>query len=371
MHIQDAVVGDIEPTELELALINTKPMQRLRQIKQLSLGNLVYPGANHTRFEHSLGTMQITREVMQSSLKETDEELEIAGLLHDIGHCAFSHYSDDLLMKYLKTNHEKIGEGIIQKGEISDVLGKSGASVKKVISYFRGNGKGTIITGSLGSDRLDYLSRDAHYTGVAYGIIDYSIIRSRLAWYKGNPAVYKSGINGAESILIARYSMFASVYNHHVNRIARGIYEKAVIAAIDSGKMNKSELLIHDDYSIIARLQQIKESRELISRIVERRLFKRAYNEGVNGLLDLDAVKDAIEKTGIGENDYVMEVIKFKGATDDVDVLNKDGEYVGKLTELSALVRTLVSMDTKQKLLVACDASNTEKVRAAVEKAVS
>ncbi len=371
VHIQDAVVGDIEPTEAQLKLIDDPHMQKLRYISQLSFTNLVYPGANHSRFEHSLGTLQITKEILHNSLKEADEELECAGLMHDIGHCAFSHYADDLVKKYLNTNHEKIGIEIVRNTSIKDILQGSALSLPKVLDYLEGKGKGSIITGALGSDRLDYLTRDSHYTGVAYGIIDYHSVRSRLTFYKGQPAIYESGVPAAESILMARYSMFSSVYNHHVNRIAKGMYQKAVEMAIESRKMDKEELRIHNDLQMITRLLSIRESNPLIERLVGRRLYKRAYYEAVSPLVNLKEVQEAVEKTGLGYSDYVIETVNLRGGSDDVDVISKRGDYIGKLTEISPIVKMLMSvLDTRKRLIVACDRSNTEKVRRAVERAI-
>ncbi len=370
IHIRDAVVGDIEPTDIELKIIESQPMQKLRYVKQLGLDNLVYPGANHTRFEHSLGTMQITRELARSMFGKDDEVLEYAGLLHDVGHCAFSHLSDGLLARYLKTTHEKLGEELIKKGPLNDVLTENGVPIKKLLGYFNGVGNGIVVTGALGSDRLDYLMRDSHYTGVAYGIIDYQRVRTRLTIYKGKPAIYESGVQSAESILVARYSMFASVYNHHACRIAKSMYEKAVESAVDSGNLEPNELTTLDDEEMMHRLHSVKESRELAKRLRERSLYKRVYYDYVDDV-DTEAIAREVEKTGVKKNDYVIEMIKFRGSTDNIDVVNKAGDYVGKLTEISPLVETLMTvLGTRKKLLVACDTSKSQKVKGAVLKAM-
>ena len=371
VHIQDAVVGDIEPSDTQMGLIDDPHMQKLRYISQLSFTNLVYPGANHSRFEYSLGTLQITREILHNSLKEQNEELECAGLLHDIGHFAFSHYADDLVKKYLNTTHEKMGMEIVKNTSIKDVIQGSALSLPKVLDYLEGRDKGSIVTGALGSDRLDYLTRDSHYTGVAYGIIDYHSVRSRLTFYKGQPAIYESGVPAAESILMARYSMFSSVYNHHVNRICKGMYQKAVEMAIDSGKMSKEELKVHNDQQMITRLLGIKESNNLIERLLGRNLYKRAFYNAVSPLVNMAAVEDAIKKAGLGYPDYIIEAVNLRGGSDDIDVISKRGDYLGKITEISPIVKMLMSvLDTRKRLIVACDKSNVEKVRRAVESAV-
>ncbi len=370
IRIQDAVVGDIEPTETELSLIEDPAMQRLRWIRQVGFANLIYPSANHTRFEHSLGTMKRTRE-LSSRLNggEPDEALEAAGLMHDIGHTAFSHASDNLLGRYLKTTHEDLGEEIIRKSSIADVIGNSTFTMKKVLDYFNGKSKGEVVTGSIGSDRLDYLIRDAHYTGVAYGLIDYSNIRNKFTLYKGSPAIFESAVRSVEYMLIARYSMFSSVYLHHAAQIADGMYEKAVANAIDSGKMDAKELRNIVDWSMTAKLLATKDSKDLMQRLLERRLFKRAYNNAVPVGLKLSEVASAIEKSGMDRNSYVAVFVEYKGSKDNLPVVNRDGQLVGQITEVSPLMKTLqLILSSAPKLLVACDRKNTEKINSALKK---
>ncbi len=367
MHIRDPVVGDIIPTNAELALLEDPSLQRLTQIRQLGFAYLVYPGANGTRFEHSLGTMALTREIA-SLIGERDEELECAGLLHDIGHAAFSHTTDSLLKKYLKTTHETIGEERLMKSPLKDAINDSGLSAKKIIKYFRGRGRGEIVTGALGSDRLDYLIRDSRYTGVAYGLIDYQNIKSKIVIHKDVPAIYESGIRTGESILLARYFMFESVYLHHATRIAQGIYEEAVSRAIDSGNMRAGELKELTDWQMLSRLSSIKESSGLIERITKRRLFKRAYYKDINGV-DIDGLTRAIEKSGFKEGEYLSMVVNYKGADDNINVLDRSGKMIGKLIELSPLINTLSKiLKEKQKLLVACDKERAGHLSSVVEK---
>ena len=99
LEIRDPIHGNIDVNETELKIINTAPMQRLRYIKQLDMTYLVFPGANHSRFEHSLGTMQVTKELVKSMYGDKESELSYVGLLHDIGHGPFSHLSEHLIEK--------------------------------------------------------------------------------------------------------------------------------------------------------------------------------------------------------------------------------------------------------------------------------
>lgn len=371
VHIQDAVVGDIEPTETEVALIEDPHMQRLRYVKQLGMANLVYPGANHTRFEHSLGTMHITKEICEGVLGERNEELECVGLLHDIGHGPFSHYSDGLLDKYLKTTHEKIGEEIIRNTSIKDVIQDSTLSPGRILSYFNGNDIGALIAGAVGSDRFDYLMRDSHYTGVAYGVIDYADIKKKIVMHGGRPAMLEKGIGSAEYMLIARYSMFQSIYHHHGALIAQSMYQKAVEDAIALGDISPDELKTLNDNEMMARLSSSKDSKPLAERLLNRKLFKRVFWDYVSASVNADDVRKSIENSGVPYNSYTVKVVKFKGSGNDISVVGKNDELIGKLNEVSPLVATLESvLSGKPRLLVSCEKEYLEKAKGAIEAAI-
>ncbi len=372
MHIRDAVIGDIKVTDAEAMILDHPYMQRLSQIKQLGFAYLVYPGANHTRLEHSLGTMSITRDILLNATNEVIEELECAALLHDIGHAAYSHFSDALLKKYLHSNHETIGIEKVSEGTLKDRIKDSGMSFSKIIDYMKGKGSGEIITGSLGSDRFDYLARDAHYTGVGYGIVDYGHLRNKITIIKGKPAIHEAAVGNAEYMLIARYLMFSSVYHHHTILIAQGMYEKAVESAIDSGEMLPSELKLLNDWQMLARLYSIKDANGLAERLSNRRLFKRAFFGRAQRGISVKELSEEIEKAGFKSTDYICTLHRYKGDNDDVDVVSKDGSNTVKLTRFSPLVGTLITMIKEtERLLVACDRSNIKKMQAILKRHVS
>ena len=121
--IKDELYGTIEFNDIQGRIIDTKEFQRLRGIKQMSVTNLVYPGANHTRFEHSLGTSHLASVIAGKLIEDRDlqEKIKLFGLVHDIGHTAFSHEGEDVLKDYIG-DHEKVGKKMIEKGEIADIL---------------------------------------------------------------------------------------------------------------------------------------------------------------------------------------------------------------------------------------------------------
>jgi len=372
LEIRDPIHGNIDLDETVAKIIDTPQMQRLRYIRQLDMTYLVFPGANHTRFEHSLGTMQVTRALL-SSINEKEEEMPYAGMLHDIGHGPFSHLSEDLIKLHLKKDHEKIGEEVVRNSEIKDIISDSGLSFDKVMDYFTNPSKMDIVCGALGSDRIDYLMRDSHYTGVAYGVIDYERLKKRLVMHNGRVAVLESGISAAESMLLARYFMHLNVYMHHTRIIALGMLQRAIGLALDSGIIDAQELSMMHDEQLIGRLlgSGSEHVSEMTKRVIGRKLFKRAVYKRVNTVIDTNELEKGIVEAGFDKNDFVVKIVNLAGGSDDIDVVDLDGNLTGKLTELSPLIKALSGVLTNSgRLIVACDKKNAERVREAVNRIV-
>lgn len=215
-------------------LIDTPAFQRLRRIKQLSGVQMVFHGAEHSRFSHSLGVYEVANRFLEiPDIKHTLSEREqllflTAALLHDIGHGAYSHAFEDVFL----VNHEKIGARIIvENKEIREILNRVDDDfAKDVASIILKKGKFKIIeqliSSQLDVDRMDYLSRDAYFTGAAYGKIDVDRL-TRVLRIKDGRVVFKlSGIHAIENYLISRYHMYWQVYFHPVARSYEVILEK-------------------------------------------------------------------------------------------------------------------------------------------------
>lgn len=215
-------------------LIDTPAFQRLRRIKQLSGVQMVFHGAEHSRFSHSLGVYEVANRFLEiPDIKHTLSEREqllflTAALLHDIGHGAYSHAFEDVFL----VNHEKIGASIIvENKEIREILNRVDDDfAKDVASIILKKGKFKIIeqliSSQLDVDRMDYLSRDAYFTGAAYGKIDVDRL-TRVLRIKDGRVVFKlSGIHAIENYLISRYHMYWQVYFHPVARSYEVILEK-------------------------------------------------------------------------------------------------------------------------------------------------
>jgi hypothetical protein len=329
--IRDSVYGNIPVAGLFLELLHRPELQRLHGIRQLGLTYLVYPGANHTRLEHSLGTCHVARRMAAMLGLDSREQRQvgIAALLHDIGHGPFSHTLERLLHQATGKDHvELTREMIAGTRRLEDVdieplpallerHGVDPADIVAILSGQRGH-LSDIIHGPIDADQIDYLRRDAHYTGVAYGVIDYDRIMQTLALHDGHVMVHKKGISALESMLVARSLMYSSVYLHKTVRIAELMLLRAVEHAmpLDFSPLTDGELLQH-----LKRAGGFQH--DIVRRIKYRRLFKSAYRIDLSGmnaeqrryLADLDA--------GEAEQE-IADRTKLDGGYVIVDVPNRD-----------------------------------------------
>ena len=216
-YIRDSIHGYIELSDEELSIIDSSEMQRLRRIKQLGLSHLVYPSANHTRFEHSLGVMHLAGELADSldlDQKET-KTLRIAGLLHDSGHGPFSHASE-VVAERRGISHEEISCEVVEKLE-----NNFSVDAEKVKRTIKGENKiGKVLAGDIDADRMDYLVRDAYNSGTEYGNIEYETIIRLAKMYEEEVCFERKAVQSLESLFTSRFHMIKSLYSHHASRIA-------------------------------------------------------------------------------------------------------------------------------------------------------
>ncbi|PIU60086.1 hypothetical protein COS86_00855 [Candidatus Bathyarchaeota archaeon CG07_land_8_20_14_0_80_47_9] len=293
-EIKDPVHGYVYITEEEKEIIDSFPVQRLRRLRQLAGAEYVYPGANHTRFEHSVGVMYLAGRVTENPnisehlSHEEAQMVKIAALLHDVGHGPFSHVFEHLLIKELDKTHEDITSWIIQKGELKDILCKAGYKPEDVGRLAVGTlhkPKKTfldqIISSAVDVDKLDFIVRDTYHTGAEYGYIDVFRLIHALDILNGNLAVDLGALSALESLIIARIESFKSIYFHRVGRAAQ------IMLAIAMEKANEElgltqfktpeEYLAMDDYTVWTMLKNCKKSSGIIADLERRRLLKCAY----------------------------------------------------------------------------------------------
>lgn len=222
-------------------LINTKEFQRLRRIRQLGTSYLTFHGAEHSRFSHSLGVYEITRKIIsrfeRNEYADWPKEERLvslcAALLHDVGHGPFSHSLEEVF----DTDHEEwtceilLGDTDINKvlRQVSDSFPHDVAAV--IRKTYKEPIVVSLISSQMDADRMDYLLRDAYFTGVNYGNFDLERILRVLRPYKGRIVVKESGMHAVEHYLMSRYQMYWQVYFHPVTRsseiILRQIFRRA------------------------------------------------------------------------------------------------------------------------------------------------
>ena len=216
--INDPVYGFIEvPHGLTLSIIDHPWFQRLRRIKQGGFSNLVYPGATHTRYHHAMGAYHLGGRAVAALRKkgvpisaQEAEALQLALLLHDMGHGPFSHSLEGLL---LPTEHEAITKMFLDRlNEQYD--GKLALTIEMFSNQYERPFFYQLITGELDLDRMDYLARDSFYTGVSEGVIGYDRIIYMLNVVENRLVVEEKGLNSIEKFLLARKLMYAQVYHH-------------------------------------------------------------------------------------------------------------------------------------------------------------
>jgi len=295
--IRDPIHGDIKITGMLVDLLKTPEVQRLNNIKQLGFAHLVFPGAHHTRFEHSLGSFKIASEIADIlSLNDMEKKLiTCAAQLHDIGHGPFSHTLESILLERFGVDHVDLTVKLIlgkydildakeqqysSAPKVHDILDKYQVNEKDIVNIIRGQTSkksylSQLLNSTIDVDQLDYLMRDAYYTGVAYGIIDLQRLVQTIMIHKGNLTIMRKGVNVIESILMARALMYSSVYFHKTVRIPELMLSKALeeipnAEPFEFFRMTDAELMT--SLKSMGHFQQ-----EIVTRLKYRDLYKQAY----------------------------------------------------------------------------------------------
>lgn len=359
--IRDSIHGDIFLTQDEIEVVDTPEFQRLRRVNQLGMTSLVYPSANHTRFEHSLGTLHLAGKMAERLELEGEKEklIRLAALLHDVGHGPLSHTSEVFLSRHLRISHEQLSVETISRSPIAMVLEEQGFSVSELSEAIYGQ-RGfisKIISSEVDVDRMDYLVRDAHHTGVGYGIIDLDRLINT-AEIRGDLLTFDSrGLRAIEGLLVARFLMIPSVYLHHTSRIADAMFLKAAEHAISEGKVSFRELMRMDDLEVFSLLRNSPGYLgEMGERFDTRKLFKTALIKGwhdippplreriiatrEDGGKMKRIVEELSEEAGVEEK-YIILDIPPQPAYKEMDALvGKEGRLL-KVEEESPLVGVL------------------------------
>jgi HD superfamily phosphohydrolase len=350
--IKDSVHDHIEVHGVAERLLDTPPVQRLRRINQLGTVRMVYPSANHTRFEHSLGVFHLAdRALGHLSIEgQQAERVRAAALLHDIGHSPYSHNIEAVIYRETGTYHDEVHD-LIGSGRVAEILSEEGLNPDRIADLIAGEGElGQLVSGELDVDRMDYLVRDAHHTGVPYGTIDHERLIRELRFVEGQLVLDEGNVQSAESLLLARALMNPTVYQHHVARIAKAMLRRATERALDAGATDAETLSRMDDHSFHALLRDCEESARYATMLDERRLYKRSV------WAELDAVPEEVlqadyyerqsleadiaETAGVEPEEVILDVPSKPSMTESTSRVLVNGE-VRRLDEQSTLVRAL------------------------------
>jgi HD superfamily phosphohydrolase len=324
-EIRDPVFGFIKFNGWEKEIIDHPIFQRLRRIRQLALTDMVYPGAIHTRFEHSLGVMhlatrmydaiisddfnkQLLKEKLNyetSGLQRDRQLVRLAALLHDVGHFPFSHASENILKKNPKTKkpykHEDYTTALIN-GPLRDVIEKHSINrtnfsitADDISGLIEGNPERlrervfwkVIISSQLDADRGDYLLRDSYHSGVKYGIYDLDRLLVTIALGidpETNDVILgvkEGGWHVAESLIIARYLMFSQVYFHKTRRAYDYMLQEAIKSSVKTlPSPNKIEAFLELDDYVMWHLMKNKNDNFWCNSIMTRNHLRRVYETG-------------------------------------------------------------------------------------------
>jgi len=298
LDIIDPIHDFIRIYNPELKIIDTPIFQRLRRIRQLAGAHLTYPGAQHTRFEHSLGVMHIAgqagKTLHEKGFLNSDDVrlLRLGALLHDIGHGPFSHLFEELLQKK-KISHEQIGKEIVLKTEIADIISKAGFDKKFLSLLAFGNSKfqfmNEVISGTLSADVMDYLPRDGYFTGAEHAKIDFKRLVQSLDVYQKKLSLDRSALYSFESMMISRYQMIKAVYFHKTVRSAEVMLLESMSLAdnefgftsfsIDEYLKLTDEYVISKLLELSPRTPELKRAKKLAIDYQNRRLLKCVFEK--------------------------------------------------------------------------------------------
>ncbi|MFB6126064.1 MAG: HD domain-containing protein [Halolamina sp.] len=356
--IKDSVHDWIQLGPVAGDLLDTAAVQRLRHIKQLSTVRLVYPSASHTRFEHSLGVYHLADEALGHLGVDgrRADHVRAAALLHDAGHGPYGHQTEEVIMRETGQHHDEIGGLLDGTGplngageELAAVLRDHDLDPERVAELVRGEGElGQLVSGELDVDRMDYLVRDAHHTGVPYAAVDHGRLVRALRYRDGRLVLDRGNVRTAESLLLARALMDNIVYRHHVSRVAGAMVERASERLLADDDLTVAEFRRMADHDLLVAL--CDHVPELGRRIERRDLYKRAVWAGLDGVpvdvTEFDhaderaAAADIAARAGVDEHEVVVDVPSRPVMKESEARVLVDG-VVQRLEEASELVSAM------------------------------
>jgi HD superfamily phosphohydrolase len=392
--IRDIVYGFITISEQEQAIIDHPVFQRLRRIKQLALTDMAYPGASHTRFEHSIGVMQMASDMFDSITHDDNQEarailerefyitkdkiptyktiVRLAALLHDIGHAPFSHSGEEIMpilsdseKPVKRYKHEDYSIAIIKRyfkdiierdfitvDQVTALLGDKTVRLKNSILVWKG-----LISSQLDADRADYLLRDSKHLGVSYGLYDRDMLVKSMTIARNMEtgdaviAIQKKAWHLAESFVIARYQMYTQVYFHKVRRIydyhvccaAKEVLNSLGFGGVYPEPAEIEKYIDFDDWKMQAAIKDGHGGKHG-KIILDRKHFKRddegdKENPSVEEFERLKARASVYRQNGVEHHlDEIADALWYKM---NEDILVEENGFVQPLSKKSEIVNAL------------------------------
>ncbi|MDH2900923.1 MAG: HD domain-containing protein [archaeon] len=307
--------------------------------------HLVYPGGQHSRFEHVIGAMSLAGKVGEvlRSRTETDFSVEdisllrLAALLHDIGHGPFSHMFEEVMAERTEFTHEYMTKKIVLKSEIGDIIERFGISKRELSDLAISKSKtkpryfNDVIGGGLSVDIMDYLLRDSYFTGVEYGKVDVIRIINSFEIAKNKLAIDQAALFAFEALMIARYQMFRAVYFHRTVRAAELMLIKSMV--LSDKELHLTNLSLENylgltDEVTLQRIrsmdtgsdEELQRARRLADDYFKRRLLKCVYektfqekDKSLNSIFTqrnfrVRLAEDLARTAGVDSNDIYVDV---------------------------------------------------------------
>ncbi|MDX2151474.1 MAG: HD domain-containing protein [Bryobacteraceae bacterium] len=323
-RVRDPIHGFIRLSSDEADIVETPVFQRLRGIRQLAMANMVYPGALHTRFDHTLGVFHVTS-LLCKVFKFSPEDsrlVRLSALLHDLGHGPFSHVSEGALDFFADRTklegrlqgasqskiHELLTQDLLRTDkQLNDLIGKS--TINKIVSLLsHGYGEKVlkeVVSGPLDADKQDYLLRDSYFCGVKYGVFDLQQLHRELQ-VVDDPSqgkqlmIHSDGVHALEQFVLAKYYLTAQVYSHRVRLITDQMIIRAISLGISVDELEELKSLYSYDGSeeFVQRYTAWDDARfsltfgdeklagkycqEIVKRLRQRRLIKQVFESRVS-----------------------------------------------------------------------------------------
>lgn len=391
-EFRDPIHGFIELNPWEREIINQPAFQRLRRIKQLAWTDMVYPGATHTRFEHSLGVMHVATRLFdalrarhEAELKERGYEsldrqrqlVRLAALLHDVGHAPFSHAAEEIMPLRRAGGqpytHEEYSSAIVEH-TLRDVIEghdfnkrNHALKVQDIKDFFlEAPTPGAlllreIVSGQMDADRMDYMLRDSHHAGVSYGNFDLNRIIATVGFVKRPDSdelslgIVNDGVHAAEGLLIARFMLFTQVYFHKT----RVIYDFHLVEAMKEmlagyggslpapeDEKSVGEYLKWDDWRVCGELPRLRSdhSNALLNRQHYRLVWETPEIRSIEEIDRIEKIERALSDSGIPvvRRDSEKNWYKFGKPGDEIFVDGAPGARAAlPLSVVSSVVRGL------------------------------